>query len=192
MKKYTNEPFLRSEHLMTNGNYRSVAVEVLDVLSGVPLMRKNKSFPGVALAVTGFDKVLGLGITNESLMAVVCGDADYDKWKGKTIQLEVREVNSATGGTEPAIRIMPPNGCKIRSGLARQLGKSIEPTKPEPPADDIAKRYPKALAAIKTAKDVETLERYRETVENEMLEKLTVEQRKEVLAAISARWEELQ
>jgi len=81
----------------------------------------------------------------------------------------------------------------LTTAKAKRSAFTVQPLpKIEPPVDDIAKRYPKALAAIKTAKDVETLEKYRETVENEMLEKLTVEQRKEVLVAISGRWEELQ
>ena len=126
MSGYTNEPFLRSEHLLRGGNYASPKCKIVAVLSGVPLMRKNKSYLGMALQFDGQQKVLGLGITNESLMAVIAGDGNPAKWIGVEVQLEVREVNSASGGTEPAIRLMPPKGTLIRAGLNKQLGKKID------------------------------------------------------------------
>lgn len=126
MSNYTNEPFLRSEHLLRNGNYASPKCKITAVLTGVPLMRKNKSYQGMALQFEGQQKVLGLGITNESLMAVIAGDGNPAKWVGVEVQLEVREVNSASGGTEPAIRLMPPKGTLIRQGLKRMLGTKIE------------------------------------------------------------------
>ena len=126
MSNYTNEPFLRSEHLLRGGAYAAPKCKIAAVLIGVPLMRKNKSFQGMALQFEGQQKVLGLGITNESLMAVIAGDGNPAKWVGVEVQLEVREVNSATGGTEPAIRLMPPKGTLIRQGLKKQLGAKIE------------------------------------------------------------------
>jgi hypothetical protein len=126
-KAYTNEPFLKSEHLKRDGNYVAPKLIVKNVLTGVPLMRKGKPYAGLAIVFEGQEKVLGLNATNESMMAVSTGDSQSSKWIGATITLEVREVNSVAGGTEPAIRIMPPNGTKMRSGLAKQLGKRIEP-----------------------------------------------------------------
>jgi hypothetical protein len=123
---YTNEPFMRSEHLLRGGKYASPTCKVSAVLTGVPLMRKNKSYQGIALQFEGQTKVLGLGVTNESIMAVVAGDSNPQAWIGVAVKIEVREVNSASGGTEPAIRIIPPAGTKMRSGLVRQLGKKIE------------------------------------------------------------------
>ena len=125
IKAYTNEPFLRSEHLLRNGNYCTPKLTVKAVLTGVPLMRKNKAYQGIALVFEKQEKVLGLGNTNESLMAVATGESSPEKWIGQTIILEVREVNSASGGTEPAIRIRPADGTKMRSGLIKQLGKAI-------------------------------------------------------------------
>ena len=127
IKAYTNEPFLRSEHLQRDRNYVSPKLTVKAVLTGVPLMRKNKAYSGIALVFEKQEKVLGLNNTNESLMAVSTGDSSVEKWIGQTIVLEVRDVNSAAGGTEPAIRIMPPNGTRMRSGLVKQLGKPIQP-----------------------------------------------------------------
>jgi len=126
MTTYTNETFLRSEHLLRDGKYVSPKLTVKAVLSCVPLMRKNKAYQGIALVFEKQEKVLGLGATNESLMAVATGESSFEKWIGQAIVLEVREVNSAGGGTEPAIRIRPPDGVKMRSGLTKQLGKRIE------------------------------------------------------------------
>lgn len=123
---YTNEPFLRSEHLLRDKQYVSPKLTIKAVLTGVPLMRKNKTYLGVALQFEKLEQVLGLGVTNESLMCVIAGDGKHDKWIGVVVTLEVREVNSVSGGTEPAIRIMPPKGTKMRSGLLRQLGKKID------------------------------------------------------------------
>ena len=123
---YQNEPFMRSEHLLRGGKYASPTCKVSAVLNGVPLMRKNKSYQGMALQFEGQTKVLGLGATNESIMAVVAGDSNPQAWIGVAVKLEVREVNSAGGGTEPAIRIIPPSGTKMRSGLVRMLGKKME------------------------------------------------------------------
>lgn len=125
-KQYTNEPFLRSEHLLRGGNYAAPRRKIAAVLHDVPLMRKNKAYKGMALQFDGEQKVLGLGITNESLMAVIAGDGSPAKWVGVEVQLEVREVNSASGGTEPAIRLMPPKTTLIRQGLKKQLGAKIE------------------------------------------------------------------
>jgi hypothetical protein len=111
---------------MRDGNYVCPKLIVKDVLTGVPLMRKGKPYAGLAIVFEGQAKVLGLNATNESMMAVSTGDSQSSKWIGATITLEAREVNSVTGGTEPAIRVMPPNGIKMRSGLAKQLGKRIE------------------------------------------------------------------
>lgn len=126
MSDYINQPYLRSEHLLREGKYASPQLKIVDVLHNAPLMRKNKTYQGLALVFEKQEKVLGLGVTNESLLAIVCGDSAPDKWIGHTIRLEVREVQSVSGGTEPAIRIIPESGTKLRSGLVRQLGKVMK------------------------------------------------------------------
>ena len=75
VKAYTNEPFLRSEHLLRDGNYCKPKLTVKAILTGVPLMRKNKAYSGIALVFEKQEKVLGLGNTNESLMAVATGES---------------------------------------------------------------------------------------------------------------------
>lgn len=120
--KYNDEPYLRSEDLLFDGVYKKIAVKIEAVLTEAKLNRKNKSYSGLALRFADKEKVLGLGLTNESLIKAITGDARPEKWLGHTINLEVREVRSANGGTEPAIRIMPEKGTRLRSGLIRQLG----------------------------------------------------------------------
>ena len=125
MTQYTNEPYLRAEHLLRDGNYLKPTLKVIDVLEGAPLTRKLKPYAGIALKFENQAKVLGLGQTNESLMACVCQDATPSSWIGRSIVIEVREVRSPRGGTEPAIRIMPQEACSMRGGLFRELGNPI-------------------------------------------------------------------
>jgi len=125
LSKYTNEPYLRAEHLLRDGNYLRPTLTVVAVLEGAPLTRKLKPYAGLALKFEGQATVLGLGQTNESLMACVCQDATPASWIGRSIVIEVREVRSPSGGTEPAIRIMPQEAVPMRSGLAREMGKAI-------------------------------------------------------------------
>lgn len=134
--KYTNEPYLRAEHLLVNNAYKAFELKVVAVLTDAPLQRKLQSCKGVALKFESMDgkpvgKVLGLGSTNESLMTVIAGDSRHEQWVGKKVRLEVRQVRSAErgGGKQPAIRIMPPPGTEIRSGLAKELGESYETAK---------------------------------------------------------------
>lgn len=120
--KYNDEPYLRSEDLLIDGVYKTITAKIESVLTEAKLNRRNKTYLGFALKFEGKEKVLGLGLTNESLLKAITGDARPEKWIGHTVTLEVREVRSATGGTEPAIRIMPEKGTRLRSGLIRQLG----------------------------------------------------------------------
>ena len=137
IKAYTNEPFLKSEHLKRDGNYVTPKLNVTGVLTGVPMVRKGKEYFGVALVFSGQEKVLGLNATNEGLMAVLAGDSRPEKWVGHSVTLEAREVNSqgVKGATEHGIRIRTPEGTKLRSGLRNHLGKAIQPH----PARDAAK-----------------------------------------------------
>lgn len=125
MGKYNNESYLRAEDLLIGGKYHRAVLEIEDVLTGAPLTRRLKPVEGLALKFKGKDKVLGLGTTNESLCKVVFGDASPDKWRGKTVTIEVRRVRAKTG-TQPAIRVIPLPGTELRSGLAREIGEAYE------------------------------------------------------------------
>ena len=125
MIKYTNQAYLRAEDLLKGGVYVSRELEVEDIVTDCPLQRKQKLFHGIGLKFKGAEKVLGLGVTNEGLMKVICGDADPKTWVGHKVKLEVRRVKKAGGGTQPAIRIIPEKGTELRSGLVKELGEPI-------------------------------------------------------------------
>ena len=123
--KYNNEEYLRAEHLLKDGKYKSVQLPIEAVLEGCPLQKKLEPTQGFAIRFKGATKVLGLGTTNFSLACASTGESDPAKWIGKTLRIEVRKVRGKTKGTtQPAIRIIPPDGTEIRSGLAKELGES--------------------------------------------------------------------
>lgn len=133
VRKYINEPYLRAEHLLVDGRYKPFELVVCGVLTDAPLQRKLQAAKGVALVFQSqsgkpVEKVLGLGQTNESLMTVIAGDSRPEKWIGQKVRLEVRKVRKAErgGGNQPAIRIIPPAGTELRSGLAKELGEQYE------------------------------------------------------------------
>ena len=77
------------------------------------------------LAFVGTDKVLGLNVTNESLICVQTGHGKPDNWIGHKIQLVVRLIDDKRKKVEePAIRVWPskpiPNG-RIRDQMGREI-----------------------------------------------------------------------
>lgn len=124
-RTYKDEPYLRAEHLLKDGRYVSCVVEIADVVYECPGKKGNKDKLMKGLAFKGSDKVLGLNVTNESLVSIQTGQGKPENWIGHKIQLVVRLVPNRTNKTdEPAIRIWPskpvPNG-RIRD----QMGKEI-------------------------------------------------------------------
>jgi hypothetical protein len=126
LTKYANEEYLRAEHLLKDGKYRTVQLPIEAVIEGCPLQRKLKATQGFGLRFKGATKILGLGATNYSLVCASTGESDPANWIGKTIRIEVRRVRSQAGGTQPAIRIIPPDGTELRSGLIKELGERYE------------------------------------------------------------------
>lgn len=122
--KYANEEYLRAEHLLKDGLYKSFSLQIEDVIEGCPLQRKLKSTQGYGIRFKGATKILGLGPTNFSLLCAATGESDPALWVGKTVRIEVRKVRSQAGGTQPAIRVMPPDGTELRSGLIKELGEA--------------------------------------------------------------------
>lgn len=122
---YKDEPYLRSEHLLRDGKYQAVDVTIADVVYDCPGKKgeKNKLMKG--LAFVGTDKVLGLNVTNESLICVQTGHGKPDNWIGHKIQLVVRLIDDKRKKVEePAIRVWPskpiPNG-RIRDQMGREI-----------------------------------------------------------------------
>jgi len=122
---YNNEDYMRSEDLLRDGKYITFTGKIEAVIDGCPLTRRLKKVNGLGIKFVGAHKILGLGLSNESMLKAALGDARPDTWIGKEITLQVRKVR-AQSGTQPAIRIMPPKGMEIRSGLAKELGTAYE------------------------------------------------------------------
>lgn len=122
-RTYKDEPYLRSEHLLKEGKYQAVTVEIADVLYECPCKKGNKDGIMKGLAFKGTDKVLGLKPTNESVLCEELGDSRADKWIGKKITLVVRLVRNKNV-EEPAIRIWP-RRLPSRGQVRDQMGKPI-------------------------------------------------------------------
>ena len=107
-RQYKDEPYLRSEHLLCDGKYKSVVVEIADVIFNCPGKKGDKDKLMKGLAFVGTDKVLGLNTTNESLVCIHIGHGNPDKWIGQKIQLVVRLASRYVKKQlvkEPAIRV---------------------------------------------------------------------------------------
>lgn len=122
-RTYNDEPYLRAEHLLRDGKYQAVTVEIADIVYECPSKKGDRDGIMKGLAFVGTDKVLGLKPTNESLLCIQTGNGKPESWIGHKIQLVVRIVRNKKL-VEPAIRIWPskpvPNG-RIRD----QMGKEI-------------------------------------------------------------------
>jgi len=62
----------------------------------------------------------------------------------------------------------------------------------EKPNAEIETRFAKALDAISKADSTAKLDKYQAKIEAELIDSLTVEQRKKVMEALATKWEELQ
>jgi hypothetical protein len=124
MTEFSNQQYIRAEDLLCDGAYKTRTIKIVDVLSNAPLTRRLDPYAGYALVFENCSKVLGLGLTNEQLIKVVAGDARPEKWIGLSVTIAVRRVRGKRKGeSQPAIRIMPPQGTLLRSGLVRELGE---------------------------------------------------------------------
>lgn len=107
-RTYKDEPYLRAEHLLQDGKYRSVVVEIEDVIHDCPGKKGERDKLMLGLVFKGKQKVLGLNVTNESLVCLQTGNGSPEKWIGHKIQLVVRLIpNKRKKIDEPAIRIWP-------------------------------------------------------------------------------------
>lgn len=124
-RTYKDEPYLRSEHLLRDGKYQAVTVEIADVIYECPGKKGEKDKLMKGLAFVGTDKVLGLNVTNESLVCLQTGHGRPEKWIGHKILLVVRLVaNKKLKVDEPAIRVWPTKAIP-RAQIRDQMGKEI-------------------------------------------------------------------
>lgn len=122
-RQYNDEPYLRAEHLLRNGRYQSAVVEIAAVVLNCPVKKGDKDKLTKGVAFVGTDKVLGLNVTNESLICFQVGEGKPEKWVGHKIQLVVRLVRNKKL-MEPAIRVWPskpiPNG-RVRDEMGTEI-----------------------------------------------------------------------
>lgn len=124
-RNYKDEPYLRSEHLLRDGKYQSVIVEIADVVWDCPGKKGEKDKLMKGLAFKGSEKVLGLNVTNESLVCLQTGHGKPEQWIGHKIQLVVRLVaNRKLKVEEPAIRVWPSKPIP-RAQIRDQMGREI-------------------------------------------------------------------
>lgn len=124
-RTYKDEPYLRSEHLLKDGKYQSCTVEIADIIYDCPGKKGEKDKMMKGLAFKGSDKVLGLNVTNESLVCLQTGHGRPENWVGHKIQLVVRLIsNRKLKVEEPAIRVWPTKPIP-RAQIRDQMGRDI-------------------------------------------------------------------
>ncbi len=176
-KKYSGQPYLRAEHLLAGGKFKSTTLEIADVIYDCPkkVMGRDDSVQGGVKRMLGLEfrnaeKILGLNCTNEGTLCIVTGEGSPSAWIGHKIQLVVFLVTDRKDKTQiPAIRIWPGNDVKLPKRIRDQIGvppneewyrdnlgafvqKSREFGAPE--RADIIGRLEASISAAKTESDV--------------------------------------
>jgi hypothetical protein len=133
--KYTNQTYLRAEHLLKGGKYATVKVTIEDIIEDCPIKRGETTSTTIGLAFSKSDKILGLNKTNHSLACWELGEGRPQDWIGKSLVLCVRLVRNKKI-VEPAIRIWPtkphPNA-RVREQMGSEItedwyGKPANPS----------------------------------------------------------------
>lgn len=180
MKKEDNygSRFLYAEDLLQGGEYRCPVVEISEFIQPNVLRAANgKVIDKPTLKFAGKDKMLVLCNTNVAMAIYCTGEHEREKWIGHRIKLQARIIE-AFGDSVVAIRIMPPEGVKVRRSVLKRLGEKAvwnngEPTTKQPAkAEDPPKEEPKGKtpyenlkAEIGKAKDAAKLQQLRQSVQ---------------------------
>jgi len=115
--------YLHSEDLLSDGQYRIANVEIAVVYPpGTIKSADKKPIDEWTIGFKGTDKRLVVRKTNCTVIHCVNGNPPGNAWIGQKITLQVRIIESF-GGTEPAIRVIPHDGCLIRKNVIKRLGK---------------------------------------------------------------------
>ncbi len=67
---FKDEQYLRAEHLLRDGKYQAVIVEIADIIWNCPIKKGDKETTTIGVTFAGSEKVLGLNRTNESLICL--------------------------------------------------------------------------------------------------------------------------
>lgn len=122
--------FLYVENLLHDRQYRTVSVTIEEVIPKNTITSANKKLiDQPILKFVGKERMLVLNKTNQSILRVSIGDDDLSKAVGVSITLQPRIVEG-WGDLMPAIRVMPPEGVKIRKNLLKRLGEKAVWTGP--------------------------------------------------------------
>ncbi len=125
-KESFGEQYLYVESLLSGGKYHDATVEIStyhppNTLTAADGRRIDKH----TIGFKDREKLLVLCKTNASIIHFITGQQPGEKWIGSTIRLQARMVD-AFGETVPAIRVIPPTGCKVRRNLLKRLGTKAE------------------------------------------------------------------
>ena len=131
-KKEFGSRFLYAEDLLVDGEYKSPEVVISEVHKPGTLETdqgdNSRPIDEWAISFEKATKILVLcSKTNIKLIHIVTGVSleNSDAWIGKKIKLGVRIV-PAFGAEEPAIRVLPPIGTKLRRGIKKHLGREAK------------------------------------------------------------------
>jgi hypothetical protein len=120
------------------------------------------------------------------------------QWIGKRLRLfcdpSVKFGGVKVGGIRIShATIEQPKEVLLTVAKAKRSVFTVEPMpEVEKPNAEIETRFSKAMDAIWKADSTAKLDKYRDKIEAELLDSLTVEQRKQVMEALATKWEELQ
>ena len=118
--------FLYAEDLLKNQQFQTVTVEIAEVIEPHTITAANgKVVDKYCLKFVGKSKILALCKTSASIIHFVTGDPPGPEWVGKTITLQVRNVE-AFGEQVLAIRVIPPAGTRVRKTILQRLGTKAE------------------------------------------------------------------
>lgn len=118
--------FLYAEDLLVNQQFQTVTVTISEVIDpGTVKAANGKIVDKYCLKFEGKGRMLALCKTNASVIHFVTGDPPGPAWVGKSITLQVREVE-AFGEQVLAIRVIPPQGARVRKSILQRLGKRAE------------------------------------------------------------------
>lgn len=114
--------FLYSEDFIKGGEYVTATLTIAEILppNTVPAADK-KMIDKPIMRFEKTERMLVLNRTNQQMVPYATGKA-LSECSGAKVTLEVRNIKSFGGVTEPAIRIVPPAGVKVRKKLAERLG----------------------------------------------------------------------
>ncbi len=118
--------FLYAEDLLKNQQFQTVTVQIAQVIEPNKITAANgKIVNKYCLKFVGKEKILALCKTNASMIHFTTGDPPGESWVGKSITLQVRNVE-AFGETVLAIRVIPPSGTRVRKTILERLGTKAE------------------------------------------------------------------